>query len=111
MFFGMPVDMLTDERFDLCAASAVLDNGRSDEGEASTSPMATHKRCEVRASPHAVHTAQRPQHVTAGAQEQQSPKASMLASETEVVQLILLTANDAPLETEVVDSRQQWVAK
>jgi hypothetical protein len=35
----------------------------------------------------------------------------MPASETEVVKLILLTANGAPLETEVVDSRQQWVAK
>jgi hypothetical protein len=40
-----------------------------------------------------------------GRRAQQSPKASMLASETEVVELILLTANGAPLETEVV--RQQ----
>jgi hypothetical protein len=46
-----------------------------------------------------------------GRSAQQSPKASMLASETEVVELILLTANGAPLETVVVDSRQQWVAK
>jgi hypothetical protein len=35
----------------------------------------------------------------------------MLASKTKVVKLILLTANGALLETEVVDSRQQWVAK
>jgi hypothetical protein len=35
----------------------------------------------------------------------------MLASETEVVELILLTANGAPQETEVANSRQQWVAK
>jgi hypothetical protein len=40
-----------------------------------------------------------------GRRAQQSPKASMLASETKVVELILLTANGAPLETEVV--RQQ----
>jgi hypothetical protein len=46
-----------------------------------------------------------------GRSVQQSPKVSMLASETEVVELILLTDNGAPLETEVVDSRQQWVAK
>jgi hypothetical protein len=35
----------------------------------------------------------------------------MLASKTEVVELILLTANGAPQETEVVNCRQQWVAK
>jgi hypothetical protein len=46
-----------------------------------------------------------------GCSAQQSPKALMLASETEVVELILLTANGAPQATEVNVCRQQWVAQ
>jgi hypothetical protein len=46
-----------------------------------------------------------------GRSTQQSPKASMLASETKVVKLILLTANGTPQATEVNVCRQQWVAK
>jgi hypothetical protein len=46
-----------------------------------------------------------------GHSAQQSPKASMLASKTEVVELILLTANGALQATEVDVCRQQWVAQ
>jgi hypothetical protein len=46
-----------------------------------------------------------------GRSAQQSPKALMLASKTEVVKLILLTANGALQATKVDICQQQWVAK